>query len=112
MEKDKNQEIKEMEYGLEDMSEKELLQAYDQMFLIFSEQNFDLINEYFDKLSIINDLWRVLKRRERKHLIKLARISFVYKAFEQLGKNSLEAAAITQIKPAYKQFKEKQNKKK
>ncbi len=107
-----NNENEEIENDLEEFTEKELLKSYDQMFKYFSEQDFDLINEYFEQLQIINELWRVLKRKERKHLIKLARISFAYKALKQLGKNSLEAAIVTQINPEYKQFEERRNKKK
>lgn len=109
MENTKSKETDNIDFDLEDMSEKELLKSYDQMFEIFSKQNVEIINEYFERLKLINELWRVLKRKERKHLIKLARLGFVFQAEERLRKDSMEASKLIENSSEYKEWKAKQN---
>lgn len=85
-----------------DLSEKDLLGFYDSMFTEFCDHDLDIINAYFDNLKIINELWRVLKRKERKYLIKSARRTFVIEALDRLGENSKKAAELVKNDPNFK----------
>lgn len=90
-----------------ELSEKDLLGFYDSIFADFCEHDLDIINTYFNNLKIVNELWRVLKRKERKHLIKSAKITFVIQALQRAGENSKSASEYIKATPDYQSYKAK-----